>query len=219
MTLDDAYYARAEGEGTRKARQSAKSTATRGRAVQREPLARQDWILAARKALIKGGIGAVRIVPLAKSLQMTRGGFYWHFKGRQDLLDALLDDWVRTNTESFESVLKGSGHNGIAEFRALVDLWIAEKDYNPAWDTAVRNWARLSRRVGAVVKRVDEQRIEVIRQIFLDLGYQDPEALVRARITYFHQVGYYTLGLEDSRERRLELLPTYLASLTGKSLD
>ena len=70
-----------------------------------------------------------------------------------------------------------------------------------------------------MVKRVDEQRIEVIRQIFLDLGYQDPQALVRARITYFHQVGYYTLGIEDSRERRLELLPVYLASLIGKPLD
>ena len=62
--------------------------------MQREPLARKDWIIAARKALIKGGIGAVRVVPLAKALQMTRGGFYWHFKGRQDLLDALLVDWV-----------------------------------------------------------------------------------------------------------------------------
>ncbi len=219
MTLDDAYYARAEGEGTRRACKPAQGTATRGRAVQREPLTRGDWILAARKALIKGGIGAVRIVPLAKALQVTRGGFYWLFNDRQDLLDALLVDWVQTNTESFESLLKGSGHNGMAEFKALVELWIAEKDYNPAWDTAVRNWARLSRRVGAVVKRVDEQRIEVIRQIFLDLGYQDPQALVRARITYFHQVGYYTLGLADSRDRRLELLPVYLASLTGGSLD
>jgi AcrR family transcriptional regulator len=211
--MDDAYYARAEGEGARRPR---KKRAKPRRAAQRERLTREDWILAARKALIRGGIGAVRIVPLARSLGMTRGGFYWHFSGRQDLLDALLDEWERTNSACFEAILKESGHNGRAEFKALVDLWIEEKDFVPAWDAAIRNWARLSREVAAVVKRVDEGRIEVIRQIFLDLGYRDPQALVRARIAYFHQVGYYTLGLEETRERRLELVPAYVESLIGE---
>ena len=116
MPKDDAYYARAEDEGTRKARRPTSGSRGKRNAAPREALTREHWILAARKALIKGGIGAVRIVPLAAALKVTRGGFYWHFKGRQDLLDALLVDWVQTNTESFESVLKGSGHNGIAEF-------------------------------------------------------------------------------------------------------
>lgn len=218
MTLDDAYYARTEGEGTRKPKKARKSRGDQVVTEPRGPLTREDWILAARKALIKGGIGAVRIVPLAKSLMMTRGGFYWHFKDRQDLLDALLDDWVRTNTASFASILKGPERSGIEKFRSLVDLWIREEEYDPGWDTAVRNWARLSREVASVVKQVDEDRIGIIRQIFLDLGYCDPQALVRARITYFHQVGYYTLGLEESRERRLELLPIYIESLTGRSL-
>ena len=217
--MDDAYYARAEGEGTRRSRRTATSSAGKRRAAPREPLTREDWILAARKALIKGGIGAVRIVPLAKALRMTRGGFYWHFKGRQDLLDALLDDWVRTNTAAFEAVLKEPGRNGRAEFQAIVDVWVNEKDYSPAWDAAMRNWAGLSRKVAAVVKRVDQHRIDIIHQIFLDLGYRGPEALVRARIVYFHQVGYYALGLEETRERRLELLPVYTDSLIGVPPD
>lgn len=189
--------------------------AARARPAKREPLTRADWILAARQALIKGGIGAVNIVPLAKALRMTRGGFYWHFKGRQDLLDALLDDWVRNNTAAFEDILQAPGRNGRAEFEALVDVWVAETTYSPGWDTAIRDWARLSRKVAEVVRRVDEHRIEIVRRIFLDLGYADPEALVRARITYFHQVGYYALGLVDSPSRRRELLPFYIDSLIG----
>lgn len=217
--MDDAYYARSENEGTRRSRRTATRNAGRRRAVSREPLTREDWILAARKALIKGGIGAVRIVPLAKALRMTRGGFYWHFKGRQDLLDALLDDWVQTNTAAFEAVLKEPGSNGRAEFQAIVDVWVNERNYSPAWDAAMRNWAGLSRKVAAVVKRVDQHRIDIIHQVFLDLGYRGPEALVRARITYFHQVGYYALGLEETRERRLELLPVYTDSLIGVPPD
>lgn len=216
MTKDDAYYARAEDEGTRKARRPTKASRGKRNAAPREALTREDWILAARKALIKGGIGAVRIVPLAAALKVTRGGFYWHFKGRQDLLDALLDDWVRTNTAGFEDVLKEPGRNGRTEFRTIVDVWVNEKGYSPAWDAAVRNWAGLSRKVAAVVKRVDQHRIDIVHQIFLDVGFRDPEALVRARITYFHQVGYYALGLEETRERRLELISVYIDSLIGK---
>jgi hypothetical protein len=51
----------------------------------------------------------------------------------------------------------------------------------------------------------------------LDLGYDETESFVRARTTYFHQVGYYTLGVRESREQRLKLLPLYTRILTGYS--
>jgi AcrR family transcriptional regulator len=213
MTLDDAYFARADGEGQRrKARTGSRRRRTRRT---REVLARQDWVDAARAALIKSGIGAVRIMPLAKTLGVTRGGFYWHFTGRKDLLDALLDDWERTNTASFEKILNRERRDGRAEFKALVDLWIDEREYSPAWDSALRNWATLSKQAAAVVRRVDESRIGIIREIFLHLGYKDPEALVRARIVYFHQVGYYTLALGETRAQREALLPVYTEALLG----
>jgi len=213
MTLDDAYFARAEGEGKKR----KPTTRTRGRKARRtrEALSRQDWIDAARAALIKSGIGAVRIMPLAKALGVTRGGFYWHFSGRKDLLEALLDDWERTNTASFEKILNRERRDGRAEFKALVDLWIDEREYSPAWDSALRNWATLSKQAAGVVRRVDESRIGIIREIFLHLGYEDPAALVRARIVYFHQVGYYTLALGETRAQREALLPVYVEALLG----
>ena len=212
MTLDDAYFARADGEGRRR---KAAAVKKRRKARGREVLTREDWIEAARTALIKSGIGAVRIMPLAKTLGVTRGGFYWHFSGRKDLLDALLDDWERTNTAPFERILNRDRRDGRAEFQALVDMWINEREYSPAWDSALRNWATLSKQAAAVVRRVDEHRINIIREIFLHLGYLDPQALVRARIVYFHQVGYYTLALGESLEQRETLLPVYVDALLG----
>jgi AcrR family transcriptional regulator len=213
MTIDDAYFARADGEGTRRKPVGPRRKRSRGT---REMLTRDDWIATARTALIKSGIGAVRIVPLAQALGVTRGGFYWHFKGRRDLLNALLDDWEHTNTAPFERIVNHDRRDGHAEFQALVDLWVAETEYSPAWDSAMRNWAALSKQATAVVKRVDERRIALIREIFLHLGYSDPEALVRARITYFHQVGYYALALGETPAERRELLPVYIAALLGK---
>jgi len=181
----------------------------------RTVLGRPDWILTARQVLIQEGINGVNVLPLSKRLAVTRGGFYWHFRNRADLFDALLADWEANNTAAFERIVNQGGHNGRAEFEAIVDVWVAERDYDPAWDAAMRQWALQSKKVARVVKRVDEHRIALIRQIFLDLGYGDPEALVRARITYFHQVGYYTLGLGESREERLRLLPIYVGTLMG----
>jgi len=185
--------------------------------ARRRTLDRAAWVGAARGELLRGGIAAVKIGRLARRLGATRGSFYWHFADRDDLLRELLVDWEASNTAPFERIL-AEGSNGIAEFEAVVELWLAEKEYNPAYDTAVRGWARIDPVVAAAVRRADERRIDVLRRIFVDLGFRDPEALVRARITYFHQVGYYTLGLAEEPARRRELLPLYVQALVGRPL-
>src|SRR5262245_55052106 len=55
MTIDDAYFARPDGEGTRR-KPAAKARRRRSRGS-REMLMREDWIATARAALIKSGIG------------------------------------------------------------------------------------------------------------------------------------------------------------------
>lgn len=180
-------------------------------------LGRQAWLDAARSALIREGIGGVEVGKLARKLRATRGGFYWFFTSRKQLLDLLLTDWEENNSAMFKSSVRDRGANGTAEFKALCDMWVNESGYDPQWDAAVREWARISPRVATIVRRVDDARIEIIQRIFHDMGYEEPEAFVRARTTYFHQVGYYTLGVRESREQRLQLLPIYIRILTGQS--
>jgi len=174
----------------------------------------QAWLEAARAELIENGILAVKVERLARRMRVTRGSFYWHFKSHGDLLRRLLQHWIATNTTPFERTLRAD-RNGVAEFQAIVDLWVSEREYSPRYDAAVREWARVSADVARVVLAADQKRIAVLRRIFLDLGYRDPEALVRARITYFHQVGYYTLGLRESLATRLKLGPYYTKVLLG----
>jgi AcrR family transcriptional regulator len=184
----------------------------------REPrFGREAWLGAARSALIEDGVGGLEVGKLARKLRATRGSFYWFFESRDELMDCVITDWEVTNTAKFRSLLRDSGANGEAEFQALCDMWVSESGYSPQWDAAMREWARISPRVEAVVRRVDDLRITIIQRIFNDMGYDEPEAFVRARTTYFHQVGYYTLGVRESREQRLNLLPIYVRILTGNS--
>ncbi len=180
-------------------------------------MGRAEWIAAARAALIKGGIAAVKVAPLATTLGVTTGSFYWHFKDRPDLLGALLDDWKATNTRPLFEAAAKAGPNPDARFLAVCKVWIAEDDFDPAYDSSVRDWARASSKVDAAVRRVDGDRIELLRGIFLDMGDSEADAFLRARIVYFHQVGYYALHIRETTKKRLKLLPSYVRLLLGRT--
>lgn len=184
------------------------------RKVTERGLSTEDWLKIAKATLIKEGVSAVKIDRLAKKGGVTRGGFYYRFKSRQALLDALLADWRATNTQGWLNALLGPG-SPPERFHALMRLWIEERDYKPDYDTAVRSWSRISPKVAAAVHEADDTRIEAFKQLFIDAGYDDDEAFIRARITYFHQVGYYAMGVRELTKRRQELSELYYRVLTG----
>lgn len=173
-----------------------------------------DWIAAAREMLIEGGIAAVQINALAQRLSVTRGGFYWRFRNRQDLLDHLLSDWQNSNTRHFLMALERAG-TAQERYRRMVRMFIDEREFNPALDAAVRQWGGIESDVAAKVRDADDQRIDSLRRLFLDAGQEEDEAMIRARIVYFHQIGYYALGIRETRERRHVLAPLYDRILTG----
>ena len=51
--------------------------------------------------------------------------------------------------------------------------------------------------------------------MFVRFGYGDVDALVRARVLYYMQIGYYALDLREPIEGRLKLTPHYLKAFTG----
>ncbi len=179
-----------------------------------ERLSRADWIAAARRALVEGGVSEVKVDRLAARIAVTRGSFYWHFKSRAELLDALLDEWRHANLEPFLKVLEGEAPP-LVRLKRFVAVWLDGREFDPALDSAVRDWGRGSRRVAALVREADSTRTDVLRRIFEAMGYAAVEAEVRARVTYYHQVGYYALGIVESRGVREALLPTYFKVLSG----
>lgn len=59
---------------------------------------RDDWLNVAMDVLISDGVERVKVLALAERMAVSRSSFYWYFKTRQDLLDALLKSWEQTNT-------------------------------------------------------------------------------------------------------------------------
>lgn len=171
---------------------------------------------AARQALIEEGTAGVEIKKLAKRLRASRSSFYWFFKDRAQLLVELLDYWAQSSTEVLEQTILEHADDGMAAYRAVTNLWVDEDRYDPKWDGAVRDWARTSESVRKVVERVDQKRIVILERMFKGLGYTGLDAHIRARIMYYHQVGYYAMGVHESRKQRRALIPYYRRALTGR---
>ena len=54
---------------------------------------REDWLTVAMDVLLSDGVEQVKVLTLGDRLSVSRSSFYWYFKSRQHLLDALLDQW------------------------------------------------------------------------------------------------------------------------------
>jgi hypothetical protein len=87
--------------------------------------------------------------------------------------------------------------------------------FSPRLDFAVREWARRSAHVRKALDHADEARTEAVKALFMRFGYEEDDALVRARVLYYTQIGYYALDLREAIEMRLRLTPHYLKAFTG----
>src|SRR5215208_1205383 len=99
-------------------------------AVVRTP--RERWIDEGLRALAAGGPDAVRIEPLARSLGVTKGGFYWHFDDRRALLEEVIER------------VEGEGGDARARLRRLFALAGSSGEVLRI-DLAVRDWSRRDR--------------------------------------------------------------------------
>ena len=59
-----------------------------------EGLKRSDWIEAGLSLLQEGGHSGLRIDGLARTLNVTKGSFYYHFECKEDFESALLKEYV-----------------------------------------------------------------------------------------------------------------------------
>lgn len=177
------------------------------------------WLEAARKVLIKDGIGGLKADRLAKRLGVTRGGFYYHFKSLQGLLDALVDKWNSENRFRPVSADISTREGALAGLREVCLVLIYEKQFDPKFELAMREWARVDPKVLDVVKAADEYRLKGLRNLFIALDQDAKTADFHAKLFYYQQIGYYVLGIEEEAKAREDNLDMWLKVLTGRIDD
>jgi AcrR family transcriptional regulator len=163
-------------------------------------LGRQDWVQAALETLMEKGIEAVKVDVLAKSLKITRGSFYWHFKNLDDLLVAIIQEWQAIDTEAAIQQVEKIG--GTSSHQLLHLFEIAAKD-DDRLEKAMRIWAIHDDRAMASIERVDKQRLEYLQNLFLKIGFSQTDAALRAQVVYSIKLGWVVIAPPRKQSERL----------------
>ncbi|MGF1667526.1 MAG: TetR/AcrR family transcriptional regulator [Acidimicrobiia bacterium] len=177
---------------------------------------RDDWTRAALEVIATEGVDGVKVESLASRLGITKGSFYWHFEGRQDLIESTLELWYRLATadvierldriddpeqrlralfaESFGDVVNGP-----------IDALLVSQADDPI--------------VGPTVVRATTERLAFLTRTYRHLGLPHERAAARARLAYAAYLGISQLRRipgggpatareESALDRQLEILLT-----------
>jgi AcrR family transcriptional regulator len=173
-------------------------------------IARRTWIEQGLRALAAGGPDAVRIEPLAQALGVTRGGFYWQFAGRQELLEAMLDTWERATTDEVIELLDRQGGNVPARLGRLFELT------SPGvvrTDLAIRDWARRDPAVARRLRRIDNRRMDALRSLFAVICSDPDEIEVRSMLCFSLLIGNHYIAADHGSRSRAEVVELALRRL------
>ena len=173
---------------------------------------RSAWVDEGLRALAAGGPDAVRIDVLARTLGVTRGGFYWHFADRGALLEELLDAWERVSVDDVIERVEAGGGDARAKLRTLSSL-AGASDEPLRIDLAVRDWARRDEAVAERLRAVDNRRMAYMRGLFGAFVEDPAEVEARAMVCYSLWIGSHFIAAEHEGLSRADVVGRALARL------
>ncbi|NIJ37716.1 AcrR family transcriptional regulator [Sphingopyxis panaciterrae] len=146
-----------------------------------------DWIEAALDVLSEHGIDRVSVEPIAKRLGVTKGSFYWHFKDRDDFLEAILGHWRRRATLQIIERIERADESPRERFIRLMRLPFrgsSRSRRGAEIELSIRLWGRSDPRARAALTEVDQLRLSYIRQLLVAAGVSEVDAPARAIQAY-----------------------------------
>lgn len=164
----------------------------------RNSLTRDDWLSAARAALVAEGPAGLRVEALARALGATKGSFYWHFKDLADLSAALLADLEARLTA------QDAAQAHLMPRRRVMALVL---DPDSGKDgAALREWALRDPQAQAAQDRQDTARLAMLSATLEESGLGAAAAARGARILLSAQIGMMALGDPEAKDRALRHL-------------
>lgn len=176
---------------------------------------REIWLESAYQVLIESGIDNVKILTLAKSLKLSRTSFYWFFKDRDALLDALLLLWKEKNTTALIRQTQAYAQSLAEATLNLFDCWLDNEIFDSLFEHAVRSWGVQSPVVARTLEDADIVRLEALRTMFIRHGSERLVADVRSRALYLTQIGYISMNTQEALHTRMQRVPLYVEIFSG----
>ncbi len=162
-------------------------------------LGRKEWIDSAFKTLTETGVSSIHVESLAKRLGVTKGSFYWHFKDRTELLNAVLEKRRAQYVIAKGEDLGGDAKKRLINLLNIVPRSRGSKHIGGSMELAMRSWARYDDHAAKTVAEVDTLRVDYVRLLLLEMGFNNQEAKARAFIIYSYVMcqGIFSFAKDD----------------------
>lgn len=177
---------------------------------------REGWLDAAYAALIREGVDAVKIMPLAEGLRLSRTSFYWFFKDRAELLTALADMWEARTTSPLVAATRDYAETQTEAMLNVIACFLRADTFDAKLEFAMRGWGLKDPAILARITEADTRRLKALSDMLERWGHDPQDADVRARTIYLVQIGYISMQSEETLETRLMRIPNYVEIYTGK---
>jgi AcrR family transcriptional regulator len=166
---------------------------------------RDRWIEEGLRALAAGGPDAVRVEALAKKLGVTKGGFYGSFADRDALLEAMLDAWERESTDEVIDRVEREGGDPRTKIQRAGVLTFSSDRLLPI-DLAIRDWARRDEAVAERLRRVDNRRMVLLREMIGTFCPDADEVEARSLLAFCVAIGEHFLAADHGDRTRAQVL-------------
>src|SRR5256885_3545838 len=139
----------------------------------------EEWAEAALEAFAAGGVRAASIPSIARTLGVTKGSFYWHFRGIDDLVEAALQRWEERDRAALDAL------RAVADPRRRLIALFTEAMQSPRTQALFVALSGSSMpAVSAAIRRLSDRRLRFLRGADRPLGFAETEARERAPLVY-----------------------------------
>ncbi|MFI9559336.1 TetR/AcrR family transcriptional regulator [Nonomuraea endophytica] len=166
---------------------------------------REKWIEQGLRTLVTDGPDGVRIEILARGLGVTKGGFYGYFAGRDALLEAMLDTWEREATDQVLEQIDAEGGDARAKARRAGQLTFSSDRILPI-DLAIRDWARRDTNVAERLRRVDNKRMQLLREVISTLCPDPLEVEARCLLAFSAAIAAHSIAADHPAHTRDQVI-------------
>ena len=166
-------------------------------------LSREQWLDHGLQNLAAVGFTSLKADKLAKSLGVSRGSFYWHFKNLADFHAAVLARWRTLATSGVIVQLEGAGMSAEQKLRNLL-LVAATGDLS--LEQAVRAWAFSDPAVKQTTAEIDLERLGYVQQLLEEMGIEPASARIRAHVVYASYLGQIVLNKEVTADQQHQII-------------
>jgi len=179
---------------------------------------RGAWVEQGLLTLAQGGVHAVRVEALAKALGVTKGGFYGYFADRNALLTEMLDTWERESIDDVFARLEHEPGDVLDRVRLAGQLTFSSDRLLPI-DLAIRDWARRDQQVAERLRRVDNRRMQLLRDSIGSFCPDPDEVEARSLLAFCMAIGSHLLAADHPDRSRAQVMARASGLILNRSHD